>query len=188
MNGFKNAPGITAFKCGMRIRWGDSGLWKTVMWVGSSGNAYCRLDDGSSVDGAGLANIGRYTLDLHSIWEGRRHRLKRSVVLQDCPVVFANNELVTYQCGSDDFSTVDRAYFLCNYEPIPLPEPTVEKPAETKWKPGDDALIASGTLRVHIHATHGQMAWCEDEDHAFYSRAFGDLSPLPPAEGKEGRK
>jgi len=128
MAGFRNAPSITEFAVGMRVRFDKvyyqvMDTWnkgKTALMLNKNGGyLHLHLDD--PID-----------LDLDSIWVGRRY-IREDTKDEALVLAFAADKRVIYASGAYLFIN-DPIWFKEQYDPLPLPAPeSPVKVGELVW-------------------------------------------------------
>ncbi len=124
--GFQNAPGVTAFAVGMRVR--RAGEWLIVRWVDNGGDAHCQPDPDDGLQRClDRCEIPDSILDLDSVWVGRKYICSNNPN-QVMTVLARTSDQVGYgnaafsQCVLiDDF----RRMYMALLEPVPE-KPTVD--------------------------------------------------------------
>lgn len=194
MTGFKNAKHITSYAVGMRVKYGSL-PWETVVHVKLDGSA-------DTVGGAGASGLllkewlPDCTLDLDSVWVGRKYRLKENHT-QTCAVLMANADIVCFEITSTNLQCLllvaKRDNFLYYREPIPLD--LTEAPASVakeEWKPkaGDECMYPDDGYLVRVKVLHvqdlkldrvsGPDAWITDYHEISRLVGAGCLRPIPP--------
>jgi hypothetical protein len=116
--GFKNAPEITHYAVGMRVKY-RSRQWFTVVHVFLTGTAEIIRDDDTAENLLHRRCLPNYTLDLDSIWVGRRYRSKydetATVLMVDSKYVAFDKVTDRWCWPIDDFKMV--------FKPLPLSKP-----------------------------------------------------------------
>jgi len=164
-------------------------VWWEVVYVRSDGwalavaNGYRWFEPG---------NIEHCTLDLASVWEGRKYTLKGGST-GDCGVIrLVGGDIVAFEALDRAWNHVwDRHAFLERYEPVALDPPAETAEAKPAWKPevGKDCLynqLGYSVLRVFVRAIDEDNAWVRDASREPASRGFiaslYELSPLSAPE------
>jgi len=150
-------------------------VWWEVVYVRSDGwalavaNGYRWFEPG---------NIEHCTLDLASVWEGRKYTLKGGDT-GDCDVIlFVGGDIVAFGALDRAWNHVwDRRAFLDRYEPVPLEPPAKAAEAKPAWKPevGKECLynqLGYSVRRVFVRAIDEDNAWVRDASREPASRGF----------------
>jgi hypothetical protein len=195
--GFLNAPSITEFRRGMRIQHCERHDYYVVEWVNEAGWAWCRHDDGHGVP-VGYPLPSTFSLDLDSIWEGRRYFWRDSRSPRNASVLMVSPALIAYvnQISGETFVT-NRTWFLEMWAPVPLPGPVPESAPELPVKVGDIVMVKNGTAWyigkvTKSHPEHFAIAEtsvgfpCHDKIDAWNpSEVNLEITKLVPADAKE---
>lgn len=118
--GFKNAPEITHYAVGMRVKY-RSRQWFTVVHVFLTGTAEIIEDDDTTGKLLHRRFLPNYTLDLDSIWVGRRYR-RKSRLRQTVTVLMVDDKYVSFTDGVCKYCWCREA-FGNELEPLPLSKP-----------------------------------------------------------------
>jgi hypothetical protein len=177
MSGFKNAPGVTEFRVGMRI----SGAFPiTIIAVDSDGCGWGSTEgDWKFMNCISPNKMGEYTLDLASVWVGRFYAHKEVQYQAEILVVsdkwvgvhYSFEGVVDPRCmplpGSTTNSIVSRRMFLSEFRPLPL-----DRPAEMD-KTGAEASVLFAQAQAAIDRADNSHDWSEARD--LHACALRDL-------------
>jgi hypothetical protein len=192
--GFRNAPSITEFAVGMDFVF--NGDKYHVVHVDYNG-CYCiRFGDG--VTGLSTHCVSGCTLDLNSIWIGRKYQ-RKTLADNVATVLMVNDEYVAFTNGVVKCCW-ERHGFLSAWEPQPLPttphtcgecaEVACASVAKEAWKPksGEKCqreLSGKGLQDVIVIATNGSQSWIvpewksEDSEYRGFIVCNRELRPIP---------
>jgi hypothetical protein len=182
MSGFRNCPSITKFAVGMVITCDRSLL--TVVRTYSNEAAVAATPVCLETRTLTSSDIEGCTLDLSSIWVGRKyrdrhqHNVTAEVLMTDAALVcFADQTIMR--------RTWSRANFLDQYEPLPLEEkqtvqPWTPKPGEKCWCGTDEDEFEFTPLYVGPIDSYGHAAHVPNEIQGRIVQNKKLHAPLPP--------
>lgn len=187
MSGFKNAPAVSAFKMGMEVNYVGTRL--TVAWVDAAGQAHCAAMSGCECVLSPRENgMGQATLDLSSIWLGRKYKGRFSGLIHTV-VALGPYYVGTTSHNETHKHMYTREAFRKLFDPLSL-EP--EQPVSEPWKPeaGTKCLrvLVDGTAQEVVpRSVMAHQSWVvpayklgDDEYDGFIVKTVS-LHPLPPA-------